>query len=137
MSESSTESAKGGRPVLHPEEKRSERINIRLTPAEKRHIETQAEAAGIKPNEYARRRCLGYTVAPLGGQRNAAIVSELNRVGVQLSGLGNVVNQIARYAHSDRQARGFDGDWESLNADVQASRQVISEALDRLFSEAG
>ena len=136
MIEDATTTPKGGRPVLHPEEKRSERLNVRFTPMEKRHVETQAHAAGIKPNEYVRRRCLGHVVATGGGRANPALVSELNRIGVQLAALGNVVNQIARYAHSDREARGFDGDWERLFGDIEESKTAIAAALDRLFGEA-
>ena len=123
-----------GRPRLHPSERRSQEVRVRLTPAEKLYVEEQAQAAAITPVEYVRRRALDHRVTSGGGVATAAVVSELNRVGVQLSGLGNVVNQVARYAHSDRQARGFDGDWEAILSSVEDARSAISAALDQLFA---
>jgi len=88
------------RPTLQPDEKRSERHNIRLTLAEHEHIRSQADAAGVDVAEYLRRRALGYTVPAAASRRGIepALLSELNRIGVN-------INQIARNLNSDRRER--------------------------------
>eukprot|EP00752_Nemacystus_decipiens_P015808 g14118.t1 len=86
------------RPIKQPHEKRSEVLRARVTFAEKMHVEEQASAAGIDPSEYVRRRALGFMVSPAPRRADAALVSELNRIGVNL-------NQIARNLNSGRTER--------------------------------
>ena len=86
------------RPIKQPDERRDERLNLRLTAAEKQHVHAQAEMAGLTPMEYVRRRALGYVVPPAPSRRvfDPALISEINRVG-------NNVNQLARAAHTGRE----------------------------------
>lgn len=87
------------RPTKQPNEKRSEVLRARVTLAEKAHVEQQASSAGIDPSEFVRRRALGFVVSPAPRRADAALVTELNRIGVNL-------NQIARNLNSDRNERG-------------------------------
>lgn len=92
------------RPKKQPHERRQTGVRADLTLAEKRYVQAQAALAGLSEAEYTRRRVLGYAVKAARGELrcDAALVSELNRLGVQLSNLGNLANQVARYLHTDR-----------------------------------
>ncbi|MEZ5896970.1 MAG: MobC family plasmid mobilization relaxosome protein [Parvularculaceae bacterium] len=95
-----------GRPKKQLHEKRSQRFNIRYSPAEMRHIRLQAHKAGLEPHEYARRRTLGHIVVTqtTTGRTDPALINELNRIGVNL-------NQIARAANMGREV---EEDWSAL-----------------------
>ena len=111
-----------GRPEKHPDEKRTERHNLRFTIAEMNHVRAQADAAGLDVAEYIRRRAVGY-VAPAGTGRRGAdprLIGELNA-------LGNNVNQLARAVH--RGSR-FTDQWEAL-------AQRVGEILERLLLDEG
>jgi len=97
------------RPTKHEHEKRQERFNLRLTLAEIEHLRAQAQAAGLPPHEYARRRVLGYQVSPAPRQADAQLVSEINRIGVN-------VNQLARAHNAERE---FRGDWRSIRDELE------------------
>ncbi len=88
------------RPEKQPEEKRTERHNLRFTLAEHEHVREQAERAGLGVTEYLRRRSLGYEVPSAASRRliDPGVLVELNRVGVNL-------NQIARNLNSGRTER--------------------------------
>ena len=97
------------RPTKHQHEKRTERFNLRLTVAEIEHLREQAQAAGLAPHDYARRRVLGFRVAPAPGQADASLITEINRIGVN-------VNQLARAVNT---GRTFKGDWQAISAELQ------------------
>ena len=80
------------RPTKDTAAKRTERFNLRLTPAELAHVHTQATRAGIGAHEYARRRVLGHKVPPARSQIDASLLTELNRIGVNLNQLTHAVN---------------------------------------------
>lgn len=80
------------RPTKDTAAKRTERFNLRLTPAELAHVQSQATHAGIGAHEYARRRVLGHKVPPARSQIDASLLSELNRIGVNLNQLTHAVN---------------------------------------------
>lgn len=73
------------------EEKRDERVNLRLTIAERVALEESARACGIGPTDYARRRTLGLPVAPR-VQADPSIVIALNRIGVNINQIAKVLN---------------------------------------------
>ena len=88
------------RPVKQEHEKRSEVVQTRVTLAEHEHMRGMAESAGLSLSDYLRRRGCGYMV-PTGAARRSvdpALVSELNRIGVNL-------NQITRNLNSGRPLR--------------------------------
>lgn len=82
------------RPRKQTEEKRSETARFRVTLAEREYICAQARAAGISEADYLRARALGHQIrpAPSRGGVDPALVSELNRIGVN-------VNQLTRATH--------------------------------------
>ena len=89
--------SKMARPKKVEQEKRSEQTKERWTIAELAYVEEQARNAGLSRAEYIRRRSLSLPVrpAPSVGASDPALVSELNRIGVNL-------NQIAKYANAGR-----------------------------------
>ena len=88
-----TERRQMARPKKQDGEKRNEVARFRVTLAEREYIRAQAQAAGLLEAEYLRRRALGYAVPPARlGRVDPALVSELNRIGVN-------VNQLARATH--------------------------------------
>lgn len=100
------------RPKKQTDEKRDQRFNLRFTLAEIEHLRAQAETAGLPLNEYARRRVLGHVVAPAPRQADAALVSELNRVGVN-------VNQLTRAVHMDDHRSPFTAEWRALLGELR------------------
>lgn len=89
-----------GRPVKQEHENRDEVMQTRVTHHEHQIVRAIAEDAGLSVSEYIRRRACGYVV-PTGAARRSvdpALVSELNRIGVNL-------NQITRNLNSGRPLR--------------------------------
>lgn len=109
-----------GRPELQPEERRTERHNIRFSPNEYEHVRQQADAAGLDVAEYLRRRALGYVVprAPHRRGVEAGLLRELNSIGVN-------INQIARNLNAGRRQR----------LDVRGVMDELQDALRRLAVE--
>lgn len=118
------------RPKKHPDEKRIERFNLRFTVAELAHVEAQARVAGIEPTEYLRRRALGYAVPPAPAQRRTdpGIVTELNRLGIELKAIGNNANQIALATHTNRR---FATSWEDVVKRIHRLGDQVTEALEK------
>lgn len=112
-----------GRPNKEPDEKRTERYNLRFTLAEMEHVRSQADAAGLTVMEYIRRRSLDYNVPPGGGARRSdpALVSELNRIGVN-------VNQLALATHTGREFVRY---WEEIGDELtRVLERVVAVELD-------
>lgn len=109
-----------GRPELQPEERRTERHNIRFSPNEYEHVRQQADAAGLDVAEYLRRRALGYVVPQAPHRRGVepGLLRELNAIGVN-------INQIARNLNSGRRQR----------LDVRSVMGELEAALRRLASD--
>ena len=84
------------RPKQHPHERRSAQLPpIRLTEAELAHLQMQARQVDLSVTEIARQRILTGKVTPRRGLADAQLLSELNRIGVNL-------NQIAHALHCGR-----------------------------------
>jgi hypothetical protein len=100
------------RPKKAPEEKREDRLNSRLTTAERVEIESNAAILGVSPSEFVRSRALGYRLpASLALQRHvAALAVALLRLGINL-------NQIARHMNA---GRGAPPDLSALIARIDA-----------------
>lgn len=90
------------RPRKQEHERRTASVRADLTEAEKTYVQEQAAKAGLSEAEYTRRRVLGFAVASPAAARRAdpAVVTELNRIGVN-------VNQLARAVHTDRDFAKF------------------------------
>lgn len=106
------------RPVKQEHEKLGEVVRLRLTLAELEHVRSQANLAALSVSEFLRRRALGLTVQPPPGRADAALLSELNRIGVN-------VNQLARAYNADRE---FRGDWQALSAEVRRLLVKVAES---------
>ena len=90
------------RPTKEPHEKRLETARFRVSLAEHEYIREQARNAGMTPTDYMRARTLGHRVAPAPGTSAAdpALVSELNRIGVNLNQITKAINAGRGLPHS-------------------------------------
>ncbi len=106
------------RPTKQDHERRTETARFRLTLAEKEMILSKAAAAGVSETEYLRARALGYQVpSPVARICDPALISELNRIGVN-------VNQLAKAVHLGRDFADF---WEAIGEDLRgAIRKVVN-----------
>ena len=86
---------KTGRPEKARDEQRSERLpDIRVTLAERHHVETMAALAGLSLTEFSRRAILGQRITARREQQAAhGALVELNRVGVNLNQIARAVNR--------------------------------------------
>lgn len=82
-------------------EKRTERIGIRLTQAERAALELSASSLGLCAADFVRSRALGYRI----GQR--ADREAMARIATALIRLGNNLNQIARHMNTGRDAPAY------------------------------
>lgn len=103
------------RPKKHKIEQRSERFNLRYTLAELEFLRAEAAKAAMSPHEYARRRTLGARIPPVAGRADPALVSELNRIGVNL-------NQLARMGHL---GKPFTEDWGALAIELRRTLELV------------
>lgn len=97
------------RPKKEPDEQRSESTRATLTVSEKQHVQEQAAAAGLSEMEYTRRRILGYSIPPARPMADAALISEINRIGVN-------VNQLALATH---RGSDFQVYWRAVGQQVE------------------
>lgn len=82
-----------GRPKKTPDERRTERLSgLRLTTAERQHVEAQAERAGLSVAEFCRRATLAQTIRPRPARVEDAAIVALNRVGVNLHQIVRALN---------------------------------------------
>ena len=82
------------RPKKQPHERRSAKLPpIRLTEAELADLHLQAERAGLSVTELVRQRATSGKVTPKRGLADAQLLSELNRVGVNLNQIARALNR--------------------------------------------
>lgn len=100
------------RPKKEQHERRTASVRADLTEAEKVFVQQQAARAGLSEAEYLRRRVLGAPVLAAAAARRAdpALVSELNRIGVN-------VNQLARAHHTGTDFVRF---WSEIGRELRA-----------------
>jgi hypothetical protein len=118
------------RPTKHPDEQRSQTARARVTAAEHEHIKQQASLAGLGVSEFVRRRLLGYEV-PSAATRSAdpGLVTEINRLGLELRAIGNNANQLALAAHTNRRAATS---WESVVDRIHALAGQVTAVLEKV-----
>lgn len=104
------------RPKKQPHEKRSALVQARLTAAEKIYVEEQAEAAGLSTAAYVRRRILGLPVRAKASRVDASLLTELNRIGVN-------INQLARAANTGRE---LPGTWDALAEELRDILETVA-----------
>lgn len=85
------------RPKKAPHEQRSRPVFVRVTLAELVNLEAMAEALGITPAEFMRRRAFGYTLP-----RRSEMQEALLQTVAVLAATGNNLNQMTRHAHAGR-----------------------------------
>lgn len=105
------------RPRKSEIDKRDERSEQRYTLGELEFIREQADRAGLSVSEFVRRRALSHPVRAV--QTNAtspAVISELNRIGVN-------VNQLAR---ANNRGRDFANEWANLGKSLSALLTKLS-----------
>jgi len=90
MTDATTSPPKTGRPKKAAGAARDCRAAFRLTTEELEAVEREAGAAGLTVSAYCRRVVLRHRVTPAARGADAAALSALNRVGVNL-------NQVARH----------------------------------------
>lgn len=84
------------RPKLDPTERKTEQINLRLSPVELSTLARKADAAGTTVTAFTRSAALGKTVkAPPQSSVDFETRQELRRIGVNL-------NQIAKHLNAGR-----------------------------------
>lgn len=82
------------RPKKQPHERRSAKLPpIRLTEAELADLHLQADRAGLSITELVRQRVTSGKVTPKRGLADARLLSELNRIGVNLNQIAHVLNR--------------------------------------------
>ena len=106
--------SRGGRPSLPRQKRRTYRIGVSLSEAEREVIAAKAEAAGLRPAVYLRAVGLG---ARLSSRVNDHAYHQLSRIGVN-------VNQMARVANAAGRLPEL-GVLEALLAQVREIRDQI------------
>lgn len=81
------------RPLKSAETLRSERLpGVRLTSAERVHVEAQARTAGLSVAEYQRRLLVGHQVRAARPRLEDRFLSQLNRVGSNVHQIARALN---------------------------------------------
>lgn len=107
---------------------------VRYTLAEWLLLCERGAEAGLSASEYAREMSLSRRVVQVvrQGASDPALVTEVNRLSLQLSSLGNLANQIALYTHT---GRTIPREWAALPAAIEATRQEASALLRKLVEK--
>ena len=114
----------GGRPKKAEGEGRAIVAGVRMTVAEREYARGLARQAGLSLSEFLRRRALGMPVVVRQGKSDAALVHELNAIGVNL-------NQLTANVNADR--LGAVGcRLEDLDGLTALLRKTLHKALDAL-----
>ena len=92
------------------------------------YIVREAEAAGLSPAGVVH-RMLEYAAAPPARRQMAALISEVNRLNLELKGIGVNANQLALASHTNRR---FATAWEDVAAAVMEQRAKAEEVLDKI-----
>lgn len=109
------------RPKKAPDEQRTEVLKAAVTPAEKQQVLAQVQAANVdSESDFVRRRCLGYQVPASKSPVDTALLSELNRIGVN-------VNQLTASTHMDRQFVEY---WREIGKELEAVLKRVAASYD-------
>jgi hypothetical protein len=115
------------RPPITADERRENRT-VRYTTAEWLLLAERGAEAGLSTSEYVREASLSSRVVKVvrSGGCDPAVVSELNRLSLQLAALGNLANQVALYLHT---GRSLPPEWSALPAAIEKTRREASRLL--------
>ena len=106
------------RPRKAEGEQRGRVAKCTLTTEEELTVKLNAAAANLSVAEFTRRRLLGLTVTPPASKVDAQLLSEINRIGVN-------VNQ---FAFSHNAGREFRGDWEAVRDELSRVLAKVARA---------
>jgi len=122
------------RPKKQTYERRTSFVQARVTLAERRHVQQQAAEAGLSEAEYVRRRALDCVVQASrhSARFDPALVSEINRLALQLSALGNLANQVARACHTDRRLPAGYGE---LPSRIKRLLRLVEQTLEKTLGD--
>ncbi len=93
------------------------------------YIRGQADAAGISEAQLVR-RMLEFAASPPARQQTVALISEINRLGLELKAIGNNANQLALAAHTNRR---FATSWKDVVREIRELRDKVDDALDKVL----
>lgn len=93
------------------------------------YLRDEAKAAGLSEAGLVR-HMLDFAAAPPAKRQTAAVISELNRLGLELSAIGNNANQIALAIHTNRR---FVTSWEDVVERIRELSGRVSDAIDRVL----
>ena len=108
------------RPTKTDAEKRNQQTNERWTLAELLYVDQQAKMAGLSRADFIRFSALEKKIVAPPRQADAQLLSELNRIGVN-------VNQLARDYNSDRE---FTNDWRMVRDRLLDILDKVARAYD-------
>ena len=95
------------------------------------YIRQQAEAAGLNEAGLVH-RMLEYAAAPPARRQKAALIHEVNRLGLELKAIGNNANQLAVATHTNRR---FATSWEAVVQSLHELGSRVSDVLDRVLED--
>ncbi len=93
------------------------------------YVRDQAEAAGLNEAGVVH-RMLEYAAAPPARRQAAALISQINALGLELKAIGNNANQLALATHTNRR---FATSWEDVVAGIGELRTKVSDVLDQVL----
>jgi len=123
------------RPKKAPEERRSERITVRVTPAEKRAVELEADKSSIHHVEFSRRAILGQRVSVQPDSVKAAksqaadMLLAVNELVMQTKRVGNNVNQLALSSHRDSHFIEY---WQQVGDELETHLKHMQTIMDEV-----
>ena len=118
-------------PRREHKENRDDIARARVTAAEKQYIAEQARLAGLHESEYIRRRLLDYIVPTSASvpATDPALITELNRLGLELRRIGNNANQLAINAHTGRRGKLA---WNVVVKAIHEQIDAVAAVIEKL-----
>lgn len=119
-----------GRPKKSPLEVRRNKT-IRLSLIEEAKIAERATRCGMDLGEFIREAALDHEIAATAARSaDPRLVNKLDGLGQQVAALGNLVNQVALYLHTDRR---LPADWETLPGEIDRLKSQVAATLDEVI----
>ena len=92
------------------------------------YFKEQAKEAGLSEAGLVR-HMLDFAAAPPAKRQVAALISELNRLGLELSAIGNNANQLALATHTNRR---FATSWEKVVERIYELSDQVESAIEKV-----
>lgn len=128
MSTSTTD--RNGRPKKSPLEVRNRQTKIRLNLLEEAELRHRCDLSGMDLATYVRESALNHEITvPAVRSADPELVTKLDRLGQEVRAIGNLTNQIAIAAHTDRR---LPPEWRNVHERIDALRSEISTTLNKV-----